>query len=339
MRNVKYVMFTVTAIAALFCFGVLIGCKDGTGTPTYQPPKNLTGTFDGKKVILTWEASDNKEETGYQVWRLDRGVANAYVKIGETGKGELTYDDTEFLTGIPNRYKVCTVYNEEQGPFSNEIEVDTSGGGGETKTYVWVADKDKAKIYRVDAATGQSDRNFATPGNKPAGLAWDGSKLWHADYGTGKVYKLNPSNGSVETSFKAPGSGPWGLTWDGSNLWVSDYNTVKIYKVNANGGVVTSFDAPGNKPRGLAWDGSNLWCADNGTNKIYKLNSGNGSVISSFATPGSGTTGLTSDGTNIWNADKNSNKVYKLDMNGANVSSFNGPGAFPMGLAVYEEEE
>jgi|GEM_PF-926194 len=338
MRNVKYIMFTVAAIAALFCFGVLIGCNNGTGTPDYQAPKNLKGTFDGEKVILTWEASDKNEETGYEIWRLNRMTGNVFAKVGDTGKGELTFNDTEILIGSTYQYKVCTVYNDEQGPFSNEIEVDTSGGGG-TKTYIWVADKDDAKIYRVDASSGKSDTNFATPGNKPAGLAWDGSKLWHADYGKGKIYRLNPSSGAVETSFNSPGSGPWGLTWDGSNLWVSDYATVKIYKVNTSGGVVTSYDAPGNKPRGLAWDGSNLWCADNGTNKIYKLNPGDGSVISSFATPGSGTTGLTSDGTNIWNADKTAEKIYKLDMNGGNVSSFNAPGTFPMGLAVYEEQQ
>ncbi len=339
MRSVKYIMFTVTAIAALFCFGVLIGCNGGTGTPDYQAPKNLTGTFDGTKmvIVLTWQTSDNNEETGYEVWRKGTNVVT-FSKIATTDKGVLSYADDNIVIGETYTYKVATVYNGEQGPFSNEVEVDTSGGGG-AKTYIWVADKDAAKIYRVNADTGQADKSFATPGNKPAGLAWDGSKLWHADYGKGKIYKLNPSTGAVETSFAAPGSGPWGLTWDGSNLWVSDYVTVKIYKINASGGVVTSFDAPGNKPRGLAWYGSNLWCADNGTNKIFKLNPSDGSVVSSFATPGSGTTGLTSDGTNIWNADKTAKKVYKLDMNGGSVSSFNAPGTFPMGLAVYEEQQ
>ncbi|UCE27406.1 MAG: hypothetical protein JSW52_01240 [Candidatus Coatesbacteria bacterium] len=338
MRNVRYTIFTVAAVAALFCFGVLVGCNGGTGTPNFQAPKNLTGTYDGTKIILTWQTSENNEETGYQIWVIDPLSGFDYLKRADVNAGVLTFEDTKVMPNLVYTYKVCTVYNGEQGPFSNEVQVDTSGGGG-SKTYIWVADKDNKKIYRVDADSGKSDKNFASPGSKPAGLAWDDSNLWHTDYATGKVYKLNPNNGSVVTSFNAPGAGPWGMTWDGSNLWVSDYEEKKIYKVNTTGGVVTSFDSPGGKPRGLAWDGSNLWCADNGTNKIYKLNPSGGSVISSFATPGSGTTGLTSDGTNIWNADKNAKKVYKLTMSGGTVSSFNAPGTFPMGLAVYEEQQ
>lgn len=336
MGNVKYTIMIITTIAALTIFGALVGCGGGTGTPDYQAPRNLTGTFDGSKVILAWETSENNEETGYQVWRKDPLAGLDYVRLADVDKGVLTFNDTKILTGIIYSYKIATVYGEEQGPFSNEVEVDTSGGGG-TETYIWIADKDTAKIYRVGADGGAPDRTFATPGSKPAGLAWDGSKLWHADFGKGKIYKLNPGNGSVESSFNAPGSGPWGLTWDGSNLWVSDFDTLKIYKVNSTGGVVTSFKAPGSKPRGLAWDGSNLWCADNGTNKIYKLNPTDGSVVSSFNTPGTGTTGLTSDGTNLWNADKTDKKVYKLSMTGSTVSSFTPPGTFPMGLAFQEE--
>jgi streptogramin lyase len=336
MVNAKYPIVIITTIAALSIFGALVGCGGGTGTPNYQAPRNLTGTFDGSKVILAWETSEKNEETGYEVWRLDKLVGNAYVKIGETAKGVLTYDDKAIIKGAVYSYKVATTYNGEIGPFSNEVDVDTSGGGG-GETYIWIADKNTAKIYRVGVDGGTPDKTFGTPGSKPAGLAWDGSKLWHADYGSGKIYKLNPDSGSVESSFNAPGSGPWGLTWDGSNLWVSDFDKLKIYKVNTTGGVVTSFNAPGSKPRGLAWDGSNLWCADNGTNKIYKLNPAGGSVISSFNTPGAGTTGLTSDGTNLWNADKTDKKVYKLSMTGSNLSSFGAPGTFPMGLAYQGE--
>jgi sugar lactone lactonase YvrE len=338
MRVSRYSIAVITTILALSVCGTLVGCGGGTGTPTFQAPRNLTGTFDGTKVILAWETSENNEETGYQIWRKDKLAGIDFVKVGDTGKGELTYDDTQIMNGAKYSYKVATDYDGEQGLFSNEVEVDTSGGGG-TKTYIWVADKDAQKIYRVDAENGKSDRTFATPGNKPAGLAWDGSKLWLADFGKVKIYKLNPNTGAVESSFNAPDAGPWGLTWDGSNLWVSDFEKLKIYKVNNTGGVVTSFNAPGDKPRGLAWAGGNLWCADNGTDKIYKLNPNDGSVVSSFDTPGPGTTGLTSDGTNIWNADKTDKKIYKLTMSGANVSSFNAPGTFPMGLAVYEEEQ
>jgi sugar lactone lactonase YvrE len=337
MRSGKYPIVIITTIAALSIFGVLVGCDGGgTGTPDYQAPRNLTGAFDGLMIILAWETSEKNEETGYKVWRKDPMSGVDYTIRATVGKGVLTFEDPQIIIGAIYNYKVSTDYDGEQGPFSNEVEVDTSNGGG-PKTYIWVADKDDLKIYRVEADGGKVDKNFATPGSKPAGLAWDGSKLWHADYGTGKVYKLNPDTGAVESSFNAPGAGPWGLTWDGSNLWVSDFDGLKIYKVNATGGVVTSFNAPGNKPRGLAWDGSNLWCADNGTNKIYKLNPSNGNVVSSFNTPGNGTTGLTSDGTNLWNADKTDEKIYKLNTSGGTVSSFNAPGTFPMGLAFQEE--
>ncbi len=56
--------------------------------------------------------------------------------------------------------------------------------------WLWMTDRDQARIHRIDPATGDVTRSVAAPGFSPAGLAWDGRALWVTDAGTGRLTRL-----------------------------------------------------------------------------------------------------------------------------------------------------
>jgi len=208
-------------------------------------------------------------------------------------------------------------------PFGLAWDDDSSGG-----PYLWHADDEADKIYKLDPSDGSVVDWFFSPGPHPRGLAWDddssgGPYLWCSIIeGTrDRIYKLDPSDGSVVDWFFGPGVLPGGLAWDddssgGPYLWYVDwYVNDKIYKLDpSDGSVVDWFDSPGSYPMGLTWDGSHLWNADWYDDKIYKLDPSDGSVVDWFDSPGSYPYGLAWDGTYLWNADGWGDKIYKLDV-------------------------
>jgi outer membrane protein assembly factor BamB len=56
--------------------------------------------------------------------------------------------------------------------------------------WLWLTDRDQARIHRIDPETGDPTRTVAAPGFSPVGLAWDGRALWLTDSGTGRLTRL-----------------------------------------------------------------------------------------------------------------------------------------------------
>jgi len=230
----------------------------------------------------------------------------------------------------PGDYNVTLKVTDDKGATDSETKVVSvspwvtpsfsfnSPGPGPTGlawdgTYLWNADTNEGKIYKLDPSSGKVIASLDASDFILEGLTWDGSYLWAVDGGECKLYKLDPNDGRIIASLNAPGSNPTGLTWDGNYLWNADADKAKIYKINPrNGKVIDILNAPGEFPEGLAWDGAYLWNVEAWEGKIYKLNPSNGQVITSFAAPGSNPTGLVWDGTYLWNADSQEGKIYRI---------------------------
>lgn len=56
--------------------------------------------------------------------------------------------------------------------------------------WLWVADRDQARLHRIDPQTGDVTRSVAAAGFSPTGLAWDGQAMWSTDTGTGRLTRL-----------------------------------------------------------------------------------------------------------------------------------------------------
>jgi hypothetical protein len=103
---------------------------------------------------------------------------------------------------------------------------------------------------------------FSSPGDGPAGLAWDGTSLWHADYRDGLIHRLDPATGTARGTLYCPGKLS-GLAWDGRGLWQSLFDQEMIRCINPE---TNDFDETiilegRGWLSGVAWDGRNLWVA------------------------------------------------------------------------------
>lgn len=89
--------------------------------------------------------------------------------------------------------------------------------------YVWLVDRDTARLDRFDTELEEITRSILTPGFSPYGLAFDGSFFWVSDSGTGRLYRLARHTGTWNGVAAADSWSRRGfditLGWDGSSLW------------------------------------------------------------------------------------------------------------------------
>ncbi|UCH79313.1 MAG: hypothetical protein JSU81_05010 [Candidatus Coatesbacteria bacterium] len=80
----------------------------------------------------------------------------------------------------------------------------------------------RAKIYALDAGTGEFRNKFDSPfdpGVHVNGLTWDGSYLYASSYDSRHVYRMT-HDGAVVGSFRADHAVNHGLAFDGRSLWL-----------------------------------------------------------------------------------------------------------------------
>ena len=121
-------------------------------------------------------------------------------------------------------------------------------------------------VLHAQGRTGTRVRGFPAPGDKPEGLAWDGTALWCNNFNGGSLYKLDPATGSVLAHYQETGmpAYPEGLAWDGEFLWTCDWHAGLIVKFRETPGgieIAGTFPKPADSgPNvGLEWDGTSLW--------------------------------------------------------------------------------
>jgi len=196
----------------------------------------------------------------------------------------------------------------------------------------------------VRAHPGEIVKSFATPGQFPTGLAFDGKHLWVADRKAQMLYSIDPHNGKVVAEIPSPAYWPTGLAWDGEFLWCADvkggiplsenYRGL-IYKISPKDGrVLKVIDAPTGRPRDLAWDGTYLWCVDEKADEIIQFSPDDGTTIKTLRSPAKDPRGLAFDGKYLWVSDRIMDEVYMVDPdNGQVLIITDAPGAFTRGLA------
>lgn len=79
--------------------------------------------------------------------------------------------------------------------------------------WIWVSDRDSARLDRYDPETGQVTRTVPAPAFSPCGLTWDGSAFWLTDSATGRLYRLRGSRlGSIAVADAG------GFLWPGRDV-------------------------------------------------------------------------------------------------------------------------
>jgi len=184
------------------------------------------------------------------------------------------------------------------------------------------------------AATGDVEKQFATPGSCPTGLTYDGKYIWMADRKSDSLYQINPKNGEVIKVIEAPGYQIGGLAMQGKYLWVLDIEDQAILKLNPKTEVVEkTIYAPCNRPQGLTWDGEYLWIADYKQDKLFQISTEDGTTIDEHSSPSRSPYGLAFDSKYLWVSDRTDDKIYMVNPENGNVIlTFDSPSKFPRGL-------
>lgn len=94
---------------------------------------------------------------------------------------------------------------------------------------LWVTVPPSATTYQLDPSDGRILRQFPAPGNRPHGLAWDGTTLWCAET-THRTITGYDLEGNVQRVLAledgpAEGANPHGLTYWQGELWYCDADT------------------------------------------------------------------------------------------------------------------
>ncbi len=185
------------------------------------------------------------------------------------------------------------------------------------------------------ADVGDVVKSFPTPGNHPAGLAFDGQYLWSSDVRSDSIYKLDPENGQVLSAIPAPGYKVSDITYDGKYLWCLDIEENLIYKLDPKTGITEkTIWAPCERPRGMAYDGKYLWLSDIRGDMVMQISTEDGTTIKEFKAPAGNVHGLAFDGTYLWAADRITDEIYLIEPeHEVVIFYFDAPGKFARGLA------
>jgi sugar lactone lactonase YvrE len=189
-------------------------------------------------------------------------------------------------------------------------------------------------------------RAFASPGDYPEGLAWDGTHLWSNNFTNGTLYRIDPSDGQVVGSYTGGGlpSRPEGLCWDGARLWTCDWVTGRIMRVRVEAQAVVveaAFDKPpgaGNTV-GLEWDGTSLWLSCFGPtpadkSELWELDPQTLAVRHFVRLPVWYVEDLAWDGYNLWSVDWMIARGFAIDRtSGDTLHTYRTPGPNPVGQA------
>jgi glutamine cyclotransferase len=189
-------------------------------------------------------------------------------------------------------------------------------------------------------------RRFASPGDYPEGLAWDGTHLWSNNFSDGVLYRVDPHDGHAVASYSGNGlpTKPEGLAWDGEFLWTCDWVTGVISKVRTTPTgveVVANFDKPAGsgKPVGLEWDGSSLWLACFGaqagdTSELWQLDPTTLAPERMLRLPIYWVEDLAWDGRYLWSVDWLFRIGFAIDRaTGDTLHTYHTPGPHPVGQA------
>lgn len=150
---------------------------------------------------------------------------------------------------------------------------------------LWLADKNKVKIYQIDTVSGKVLSSIDNPIRNPGGLAWGDGALWCVDVVTRMIAKISPDSGQVMAWLQTPAMHPAGLVFSEGFLWNADQareqENRKIYKIDTSGqkNGLPATVCPA-MTVGLAKHKETFWAVRKWRGRVYPVAEGNQEQIS-----------------------------------------------------------
>jgi len=198
------------------------------------PPGRVTGlTWAGGDTLALLIAPDDGAGAGASsrlVLAVGDTAGTVYRQEDFTGilaRG-LAWDGTSFWScgddpgggSVLYRIDADTLRITDAYPTTGHRPMDLAYDG----RWLWLSDRDRARIDRIDPATGDVTRSLPAPGFSPVGLAWDGQSMWVTDPATGRLFRLRGARFEQQDPVAASAWFQRGretlLAWDGRSLWL-----------------------------------------------------------------------------------------------------------------------
>ena len=142
-------------------------------------------------------------------------------------------------------------------------------------TAVWVAARRRARIQRVDPATGQVEKMIQVGRSRTEDIVYRNGALWLATPEDNTVYKVSTATGDqIPISV---GQGPHQLAFGKNAVYVTNYNSSDLYEIDTRRTRVVGPPLPLSvNPYSLSVDGDTIWVASVAENRLSKVTSRGG---------------------------------------------------------------
>lgn len=173
-------------------------------------------TFDGEAL---WLASTYSRE----IIRADAKSGKTLRKFDSPGAGPVSWTAGRTSPLAPPPKPSLSAPAPKKAPTAPRTA--TGAHGLEWRDgKLWISNPPSMKIYRMDPVAWKVEFEFATPGNRPHGVGWEGKWLWSTDSNDNAFYQHDPKTGEVHEKIQLADSDPLphGMTiWNGW-LWYCD---------------------------------------------------------------------------------------------------------------------
>ena len=198
------------------------------------PPGEATGlTWVGRDTLalLMVRAADQSEQAHSRIFLLacDRaGSVHWQVEFSGVLSRGLAWDGEFFWSCGDDREGGSLLFKIRADTVAIVASYPTPGHRPTALAYdgrwLWLTDRDLARIDRIDPQNGELTRSVNAPGFSPGGLAWDGRAFWVADAGTGLLTRLRGARLQEQHTVAADDWFLRGrdtlLSHDGRSLWI-----------------------------------------------------------------------------------------------------------------------
>lgn len=169
-------------------------------------------TFDGEAL---WLASTYSRE----IIRADAKTGKTIARFPTPGAGPVKWT-------VGRRSPLAPPEPPRAGARASDASRQATGAHGlEWRDgKLWISVPPAQRIYRVDPATFRVEHSFATAGDRPHGLGWEGKWLWCVDSNKNAFFRHDPESGEINNVIQLADSDPLphGMTIEGRTMWYCD---------------------------------------------------------------------------------------------------------------------
>jgi DNA-binding beta-propeller fold protein YncE len=311
----------VTGVGAAFCPGIMeayvTGVSKGTTPTTFSPNNTVTRvqmtTFLQRSLDQGLGRTSRRAALN-QWWTPQNTAALQSVSLGGgpafcAADGEDIWTSTfgQVVQVQANSGKVLGTWTG-----ANSSEGVVAAGG---KVFV-TGEMVPGGLYVIDPTTAPGVVTTASSslGNRPYGIAFDGTNLWTANFG-GSVSIITPQSPYTVITKTTGFNTPIGILYDGAHIWVTDFTAGTLLKLDPGGNILQTVTV-GVNPYFPVFDGANIWVPNFGSNSITVVQASTGNVVATIIANASnqlnGPTSASFDG----------ERVLVTNLNGSTVTVF-----------------